>query len=255
MSIDWITVGAQIVNFLVLVWLLKRFLYRPILDGIDAREAEIAQRMREAARIRAAADGRQAEYEQQIAALERMRADALDAAQREGETQRKAMLEDARKRLRQEADERAAHRAETARAFAADLQRAGGEALLSLTGKALRDLAGETLESRIVERALAQLPDRGRELAMTSERGHTALALTRDPLPAQTQERLRVALSEVLPDARLDFRTDPARPLGLGLQLGGVQVDWTIESYLDDLAGRLDELAAATAKKGVSDAA
>ena len=126
---------------------------------------------------------------------------------------------------------------------------------LSLTGKALRDLAGETLESRIVERALAQLPDRGRELAMTSERGHTALALTRDPLPAQTQERLRVALSEVLPDARLDFRTDPARPLGLGLQLGGVQVDWTIESYLDDLAGRLDELAAATAKMGVSDAA
>ena len=36
MSIDWITVAAQIVNFLVLVWLLKRFLYRPILNGIDA---------------------------------------------------------------------------------------------------------------------------------------------------------------------------------------------------------------------------
>ncbi|HAB91660.1 MAG TPA: F0F1 ATP synthase subunit B, partial [Pseudomonas sp.] len=45
MSIDWITVLAQIANFLVLLWLLKRFLYRPILDGIDAREAEIARRM------------------------------------------------------------------------------------------------------------------------------------------------------------------------------------------------------------------
>ena len=48
MSIDWITVVAQIANFLVLVWLLKRFLYRPILDGIDAREAEITRRMAEA---------------------------------------------------------------------------------------------------------------------------------------------------------------------------------------------------------------
>ena len=48
MSIDWITVIAQIANFLVLVWLLKRFLYRPILDGIDAREAEIARSMAEA---------------------------------------------------------------------------------------------------------------------------------------------------------------------------------------------------------------
>ena len=45
MSVDWITVIAQIVNFLVLIWLLKKFLYRPILDGIDAREAEITERM------------------------------------------------------------------------------------------------------------------------------------------------------------------------------------------------------------------
>ena len=45
MSIDWVTVLAQIANFLVLLWLLKRFLYRPILDGIDAREAQISKRM------------------------------------------------------------------------------------------------------------------------------------------------------------------------------------------------------------------
>ena len=57
MSIDWITVLAQIGNFLVLVWLLKRFLYKPILNGIDAREAQIATRMGEAevARKKAAA--------------------------------------------------------------------------------------------------------------------------------------------------------------------------------------------------------
>ena len=57
MSIDWITVAAQIANFLVLVWLLKRFLYRPILDGIDAREAEIANRMQEAVRAKDKAAG------------------------------------------------------------------------------------------------------------------------------------------------------------------------------------------------------
>jgi len=49
MSVDWVTVAAQIGNFLVLVWLLKRFLYKPILNGIDAREAEIATQMGEAA--------------------------------------------------------------------------------------------------------------------------------------------------------------------------------------------------------------
>ncbi len=56
MSIDWITVVAQLLNFLVLVWLLKRFLYRPILDGIDAREVEISTRMAEATEARKKAE-------------------------------------------------------------------------------------------------------------------------------------------------------------------------------------------------------
>ena len=42
MLIDWFTVIAQVINFLILVWLLKRFLYRPILNAIDAREKRIA---------------------------------------------------------------------------------------------------------------------------------------------------------------------------------------------------------------------
>ena len=48
MLIDWFTVGAQAVNFLILVWLMKRFLYKPILDAIDAREKKIAQTLADA---------------------------------------------------------------------------------------------------------------------------------------------------------------------------------------------------------------
>ena len=42
MLIDWFTVSAQAVNFLILVWLMKRYLYQPILVAIDAREKRIA---------------------------------------------------------------------------------------------------------------------------------------------------------------------------------------------------------------------
>ena len=48
MLIDWFTVAAQAVNFLILVWLLKRFLYKPILGAMDAREQRIASRLRQA---------------------------------------------------------------------------------------------------------------------------------------------------------------------------------------------------------------
>ena len=48
MLIDWFTVGAQALNFIVLVWLLKRFLYKPILNAIDAREKLIAAKLADA---------------------------------------------------------------------------------------------------------------------------------------------------------------------------------------------------------------
>ena len=48
MLIDWFTVGAQALNFLVLVWVLKHFLYKPILDAIAAREKGIAAKLADA---------------------------------------------------------------------------------------------------------------------------------------------------------------------------------------------------------------
>ena len=42
MLINWFTVGAQVLNFIVLVWLLKRFLYGPVLNAIEAREKRVA---------------------------------------------------------------------------------------------------------------------------------------------------------------------------------------------------------------------
>ena len=48
MLIDWFTVGAQALNFIILVWLLKRFLYKPILNAVDAREKRIAAELADA---------------------------------------------------------------------------------------------------------------------------------------------------------------------------------------------------------------
>ena len=48
MLIDWFTIGAQALNFLILVWLLKHFLYQPILNAIDEREKRIAKELADA---------------------------------------------------------------------------------------------------------------------------------------------------------------------------------------------------------------
>ena len=78
MLIDWFTVGAQVLNFLILVWLMKRFLYKPVLDAIDARET--AHRRR-AGRCRGEAGrGRQRSATRSSKRNDELRPAARDAA-------------------------------------------------------------------------------------------------------------------------------------------------------------------------------
>ncbi|WP_340110586.1 F0F1 ATP synthase subunit B [Pikeienuella sp. HZG-20] len=256
MSIDWITVGAQIVNFLALIWLLKRFLYRPILDGIDARESEIAERMAEAATIRETAEAAAAKHEAEIAALRASRAGALEEARAAAEAERSALLAEARARLAREQAEREAQRAEEARKYTADLHRSGAKALLSLTRKALSDLADETLERQIVAHTIARLGEVAEELRAAAGDSREAVVLTSAPLPAEACARLEKGVAAALPGFTLRFESDPSLPPGLTLRLGGAQVAWTVDSYLDGLDAVLEEQTGRpVAKKGLTDAA
>ncbi|MFP7671844.1 F0F1 ATP synthase subunit B [Marivita sp. S0852] len=255
MSIDWITVAAQIVNFLVLIWLLKRFLYRPILDGITAREAEIATRMGEADMVRKQSEAREAELKAQIADLSASRAEVLETARREAEKERSELIASAQERVRKEQAERDARRTDEAQRFSADLHRSGAEALLALTRKALADLADETLEHRIVMHAVTQVKSMQTELRAASGDASKCSVLTRDPIPDTLKAKLREELAPVLGDLPLTFEEDASLPFGLTLRIGGAQVGWTIDSYLNGLDAALDARIKQTASKGMTHAA
>lgn len=252
MSIDWITVAAQLINFLVLVWLLKRFLYRPILDGIDAREAEISARMSQATRERESAEAAEAEYRAETARLKAARDGALEQALAEAETERDDMLAHARTRLTKEQAAREAERAEEARRYSDRLHRKGASALLALTRKALNDLSGETLEERIVARAISRLGGMAGDLQAAAGDSRQAVVTTRAALPDELRARIEAAIADVLPEASVSYATDPAQSPGLSLRLGGAQLGWTVEGYIDGLQ---DVLSDATAGKGPSDVA
>ncbi len=166
MSIDWITAAAQIGNFLVLVWLLKRFLYRPILDGIDAREAAISRRMGEAAQSRQQAEAAEALFHERLAGLRAGESATIESARVKAEAERDALLSRAQEAMRRDREAQDEQRAREAREYTAELHRTGASALLSLTRKALQDLADETLEERIAAHVVGRLaPMAGQLLA------------------------------------------------------------------------------------------
>ncbi|HEV8078503.1 MAG TPA: F0F1 ATP synthase subunit B, partial [Marinobacter sp.] len=207
MSIDWITVIAQIANFLVLVWLLKHFLYRPILDGIDAREAEIAKSMALAGEQQKKAEAAQADYQQQKRQLLSDQSDMIAKAMRDTEDQRDALLAEAHARLEQEQKDWHKHLERERERFAARLQRAGQETLLALTRKALRDLADETLEQAIVRHVGKRLEPLASDLKKAAAGSTQAIATTREHLPEAAQSQLKTDLKKLLPAVTLSFET------------------------------------------------
>ncbi len=83
MLIDWFTVGAQLVNFLVLVFLLQRFLYKPILKAIAVREKKISDELTDAAAKKEEALKDKMEFETKNRDFDRDRAALLIKAQDE----------------------------------------------------------------------------------------------------------------------------------------------------------------------------
>ena len=80
MLIDWFTVGAQALNFLILVWLMKRFLYKPILHAIDEREKRIAAELADADAKKAEAQKERDEFQHKNAEFDQQRAALLSKA-------------------------------------------------------------------------------------------------------------------------------------------------------------------------------
>src|SRR5664279_1726730 len=151
MLIDWFTVGAQALNFIIMVWLLKRFLYKPILNAVDAREQRIAAELADADAKKAEAQKERNEFQHKNEEFDQQRAVLLSKATDEAKAERQRLLDEARKA----ADALSAKRQEALRNDAHNLHQAISRRtqveVFAIARKTLKDLATTSLEERLVE--------------------------------------------------------------------------------------------------------
>lgn len=250
MLIDWFTVGAQTLNFLVLVWLMKRYLYQPVLQAIDVREKRIASQIAEADRREAAATQEKEEFQRKNVEFEKQRADMLGKAANDAKVEQQRLIEEARK----EADRLSMRRDELLRSEAQNLHesivRRTQEEVFAIARKTLTDLAGESLEARMTEvfaSRLQAMDDAARSRLSEALKNSAEPALIRSAFGLQPQQRevLQQALnSACLSGVRLQFETAPGLVSGIELRAGGQKIAWSIASYLSSLEQGVDELMA-----------
>jgi F-type H+-transporting ATPase subunit b len=248
MLIDWFTVGAQALNFLILVWLLKRFLYKPILHAIDAREKRIATELADADAKKAEAQKERDEFQHKNEEFDQQRAALVSKATDEARAERQRLLDEAR----QAADALSAKRQEALRNEARNLNqtisRRTQQEVFAIARKALTDLATTSLEEHLGEvftRRLREMDAEAKAVLAEALKTASAPALVRSAfdLPVEQRAAIQNALNETFSaEVHVRFQTAPDVVSGIELTANGQKVAWSIANYLASLEKGVAEL-------------
>ncbi len=247
MLLDWFTIAAQIVNFLILLFLLRRFLYRPILNTMEAREQRIAGILAEAEQKRKEAEKERLHYD---AKNEEWRAN-FDERQRDMEVSLENWRKDALQDARQNVDRTLEgwlktvedHKAD----FLADLNQFAVRQTYTVARRAVEDLAGTELETLMIHAFLENLKRQEIDLRQLADhsgqaQGTTLKLRSAFELPSTLHQQLQTHLRDQL-NHPVDFEVETAPDLIAGIEVvgnRGYTAAWNLQRYLETLQNELD---------------
>lgn len=247
MLIDWFTVGAQIVNFLILLVALKIVLFDRIVAAMDRREADIAARITDAHERTADAEREAESYRSRRRELEQQRQRRLEEAELEATSRKSELLEQARLHVEELRTGWEAALDRDRRHLLDEARRRTAEQIGIVSRRALADLADAELEREVVRVALRRLEESAGEyasLAGACGDGSMVEVRTAFDLTGQLVDEIRHAVAAVLDCAvgQIAWARDPELICGLEIQSGGWTLGWNVDSYLDSLAEELESL-------------
>ncbi len=239
MQISWWTLAIQGVNFLVLVWLLQRFLYRPVQDVIEKRTRLRQQAAAEAERARSEADALKRRYEAGLAAIETERQAALDRARSAIEAERTKMLEQARAEASEQIGRAKADIDKEKSAAINAMREEVANLAVELAGTMLADLAQSIPNEALIARLEAELgrmapSERQRLDGEIAANGASLSVVTARALGAKEKRDWQSRLERVLKHPlHVTFEEDAALMAGAVLRLPHTAVRATWADQLD----------------------
>ncbi len=247
MNINWFTVIAQAINFIILVWLLKKFLYKPILNGIAEREEKIAAQIKDADDKKAAAIKEEADFKKRNDDFDAQKKTLTDKAIADANTQRDKLVEAAKNEantLRDKLEKDAQEKQQTEALANTDKTQ---QQVFAITKKALKDIASSSLEEQSVNtfiKRLQTLSDDEKQKFITAFKTNENKILVKSAfdLPAPKQSALIDAVNETLgTKATLQFTTAPDLISGIELTTNGYKLSWSFSAYLNSLEKNVSE--------------
>lgn len=247
MSIDWITVSAQIVNFLILVWLLKRFLYKPIIRAMEQREKRIAEQLNDAEMREQQATLAVEQFHEKKKVLELQSDEILAEAHRRAAQHKKQLQDEARAEVAEAREHWHRQLLQEKNEFLDDLRGQMASTLQKIARNALKDLADSELEKQMIHLLLNQLssldPKFRQQLLHAAENlSEPVRVVSTFALDASVRRHITLMIHTHLSDnVAVEYEESPALLCGIVLTIGEQQLGWNVADYLQQLSEQFEQ--------------
>jgi len=249
MNIDWFTLSAQIVNFLILLALLKRFLYGPLRDVMEKREEKVTSRLEEARQKLAEADEKREAYQQKLDELNRQKDRMISEARSEVEEKRKELEQEARRQVENMQENWEESIESEKDSFFNELHHQATSNVIELLRKLVSNLASRSLEEVTIQKFIEQLramnkKDRKRALQSALDFGEGKMTVISSfELPEETKEEIKKVLQEVFAaELNCEFKVSSRIGFGIEMRAEGWKIGWNANIYLEDLKENMEHL-------------
>jgi F-type H+-transporting ATPase subunit b len=239
--IDWFTVAAQILNFLVLVALLKHFLYDRIISVMDERERKVQERLASAERKKEEAAKAVEEYRQQKEMLEEKQKELFEKAKQEAEEKRIELVEEARNEVREKRRGWEKGLQKEKNEFVQELGRMATQEVYAAARRTLKDLADADLEEKSVDAFLGELEKseaqaRSELTRFASEKGRPLMVRSSFDISGALRQKITRKIHQLFSkDIDVDYQTEPELLLGIEIKGLSRKIAWHADDYLDKL--------------------
>ncbi len=247
MLISWFTVISQIVNFLILVWLLKRFLYKPILNAIDAREKLIADKLEAAEADMNAAQKERKEFNDKNEEFEVQRGALLRKAEEEANQLRLELLDTARKDSEELQQRWNKTLLDNEKILNNEVKLRTQQEIFAIVQKMLADLSGTTLEENIIDvfvRKVADLSQEDKAQIVLAFKANPEETLIRSMFEVSSDQKalIKMKIKEELGiDSAVRFEAGPELISGIEIIINDRKISWNISDYLTSLEENMKE--------------
>ena len=248
MLIDWFTVGAQIVNFVVLVWFLKRFLYRPILSALAKREQTIAANLETAAATKSAAESERLLFERKNLEFEHKASELLTGAEARAEQERQLLLDKARVTVEAQQIEWERALLFERETFFEQLGQQVQQQVFSITQRLVQELAAVDLEEQMISQFINRLesPEAASKTELVDfmqKIGSQLVVRGAFEFSEKSKQLISAVLQQKKPlPLEIVFQHSPELICGIELFANGRKISWTMTQYLSELRHSVEAL-------------